>query len=98
MHIGNHVATLRKTRGWTQVHLAETAGLSASYISDIEGLRRDPTTKTIKLLAKAFKMSISEFYATSRFEISGVEAELLGLLRNGKYDEARAIIDQLEGV
>lgn len=98
MHIGQHIATLRLTRGWTQTHLADLSKMSASYISDIEAERRNPTTSTLKKLCAAFGMTLSEFYATSRFELSGVEAELLGLLRTQQWDKARAIIDSLEGV
>lgn len=97
-HIGSHIAALRKTRNLSQKRLAELSKISASYISDIEGGRRNPTTSMLTGIAKAFGMSLSELFATSRYELTGIEADLLGHLRAQEWDKARAIIDTLAGV
>lgn len=78
--------------------MAELSKISASYISDIEGGRRNPTTAMLTSIARTFGMSLSELYATSRFELTGIEAELLGHLRAQEWDKARDIIAALEGV
>lgn len=38
--LGGRIADLRKRRGWTQRKLAEEAGLSATFISEVEGNKR----------------------------------------------------------
>jgi len=44
---------LRKWRGLTQVQLAEHAGVSQGFLSDLEGRRRKASAETLQALAKA---------------------------------------------
>lgn len=58
---GQAVRTLREERGMTLEALAETAGVSASYLSEVErGLKR-PSTDVVAKIADAFGMMPSGF-------------------------------------
>jgi transcriptional regulator with XRE-family HTH domain len=50
---GERVRARRKKRGWSQERLAEECGLHATYISDIEQGRRNPSLYNVLRLAAA---------------------------------------------
>lgn len=54
MDIANYIHELRDAAGFTLMELAEKTGLSASFLSDIERGRTDPSMKTLRKLAAAF--------------------------------------------
>lgn len=53
MTIGQRIIELRIAKGFSQKTLAERSGISQSAISLIEKDQRDPSTKTLALLADA---------------------------------------------
>ncbi|CAG7616930.1 hypothetical protein PAESOLCIP111_01960 [Paenibacillus solanacearum] len=53
MSIGERIKFFRKQQTMTQVQLAERAGLSRSYLADVEGNRYNPSVDTLKSIAKA---------------------------------------------
>lgn len=52
---------MRQERGWRQLDLAEQAEINENYVSDLELGRKEVCLRTIKALAAAFEMTISEF-------------------------------------
>lgn len=57
---GKRIKRLRLERGMTQKLLAERTGVSLSYIGRLEIGRHDPQLSTLRKLAKALKVTISE--------------------------------------
>ena len=53
----------RTTRGWTQEQLAQLAGSSKGYISQLESGKRDPSAETLRSLAAAFNVDVTEMIA-----------------------------------
>lgn len=59
--LAEKVHSARIASGWSQVILAEKAGIPRSSISDIErGKKENPTIKTLWKLAHAMDMSVSD--------------------------------------
>lgn len=56
--LGRRVADCRDRLGWTQKMLAERAGLSVTFISEIENDRRAPGTDALLALADALGASL----------------------------------------
>jgi len=56
--IGERIKKIREQRSLTQSKLASKADISQSFLSDIENGRKSPTLRTIRLIAKAFDLSI----------------------------------------
>ena len=54
------VAERRKSLNLTQTELAEAVDLHRTYISDIERGARNPTLKTLKVIADGLKMNVSD--------------------------------------
>lgn len=55
--LGRRIRELRRRRGWTQVELAEYAGISSSYLAEVERGGRNPSLETILGLAAALDAS-----------------------------------------
>jgi len=60
VQFGEQVRELRRERGWRQLDLAEHAGISENYISDLELGRKEICLRTIDSLAEALDMKISD--------------------------------------
>lgn len=56
---GINLKTARKSSGITQEYLAELCDFDPTYISLLEGGKRNPTLTTIAILAKNLKCKIS---------------------------------------
>lgn len=57
---GQHLATLRKTRGWSQERLALESGLARSYVGGIERGQRNVALINICILADTLGVAPSE--------------------------------------
>jgi len=55
-----NIKKLRQKLGLTQKELAEKAGLSVSYLTDIENGRERPAIKTLARIAKVLGVSIND--------------------------------------
>lgn len=51
--LGKAVRQLREKQGMTQEQLATATGLQATYLSDIERAKRNPTWSTVVTIARA---------------------------------------------
>ena len=61
MDIGNNIRILRKAKGMTQEQLASSAGLSRSYIADLERNRySNPGIDIVAVIAKALDVQPSK--------------------------------------
>ena len=58
MRLKDKLRELRTGRDLTLKNLAETTGLSVSYLSDIERGRTNPSLKTVEALADALNVSV----------------------------------------
>ena len=57
---GNPIKVWREFRDMSQQQLAEIAGISKPYLSQIENDKRRGTTEVITTIAKALKISVDE--------------------------------------
>jgi DNA-binding XRE family transcriptional regulator len=56
----NRIRVWREYRGLSQAHLAEQAGISAAYLSQIEGGKRDGTAEVLSKLAAILNVSLDD--------------------------------------
>jgi transcriptional regulator with XRE-family HTH domain len=63
VRVGRRVRELRKAKGWNQDDLALHIGLGRTYISNVEGGRKNPSLRSLEIFALGFKMTLSEFLA-----------------------------------
>lgn len=62
INIGKRIKNLRKQHGWALRALAKRSGLSANAISLIEREENSPTVSSLRRLAAAFNVPISDFF------------------------------------
>lgn len=58
--VGSAIARRREAKGWTQAQLAEAAGLSQPYVSQVEAGTREPSLVVLRDLAKALGVTVDE--------------------------------------
>jgi XRE family aerobic/anaerobic benzoate catabolism transcriptional regulator len=63
VQVGERIRALRKARGWRQIDLAESAGISENYVSDLETGRKEVCVRTLQTIAKVLDKSLSDFFA-----------------------------------
>lgn len=51
--LGNNIKRIRKEKEWTQEYLAEKAGISVPFMTQIELARKQPSLEVIEKIAKA---------------------------------------------
>ena len=56
MNLGAKIKELRLKKKIKQIDLASTAGISNSYLSDIENSRTEPSLKTLMKIARALNV------------------------------------------
>jgi DNA-binding XRE family transcriptional regulator len=61
----NPIKVWREYRGMTQQQLAETAGISTPYLSQIETGKRAGTTDVLRAIAKTLKVTLDDIVAQS---------------------------------
>ena len=63
MDIGARIRALREAKGYTVNRLANLAGVSQSYLRDVELGNKNPTVNIVADLCWALGISLQEFFA-----------------------------------
>lgn len=71
--LGSTIAQLREKKGWTQGELGRMVGMTQSSISRIEKGQSSPDANQVRVIARAFGMSATDF--TSIVEDAEARAE-----------------------
>lgn len=58
--LGERVRALRRSRSWRQDDLAQHAGLTRTYISNLEKGKKNPSLRTLEILAVALDKTPAE--------------------------------------
>lgn len=66
MDIGPRLIELRQAKGYTTNRLANLAGISQSFLRDIEHQKKRPTVDTLSLLCDALGLSLRDFFDTDQ--------------------------------
>lgn len=64
--IGAKIRKLREEKDWKQGKLATKAGISPSYIPDLENGKKCPTVEVLDYICCALGISLSEFFADDK--------------------------------
>jgi transcriptional regulator with XRE-family HTH domain len=92
--LGKRVKEERLRVGLTQEALAETVGLSAVYIGQIERGERKLSLESLVSVANALNVSVESLLRDStEGNINSIITELVDLLRNHTYEEISLVTD-----
>jgi transcriptional regulator with XRE-family HTH domain len=70
LQIGSRIKAIRKERGITQTDLALKAGISRTYLADLEGDRYAPSLKILGVIAESLNLKLSELIEDEEMELS----------------------------
>lgn len=93
--IGQRVRALRQQRGLTLHALADEAGLSDRFVSDLEGGRANISVLNLAEVADALGVSLPELLQESNGASRSQIVALLGLRGAGKTTVGRALAERL---
>lgn len=74
--LGGRIALLREERSWTQKVLAQNAGISVAFLSEIENDKRNPSTEVLLRIADALGASL-DYLVTGRTEVEASRRPLV---------------------
>lgn len=97
LNIGCNIKKYRKIRGYTQQELSERASISRSYLGDIEGGRYNPSIETLKDIADALNVDVSNLMGDGDIR-KGVRIPVLGRIAAGIPIEAITDIIDFEEI
>jgi transcriptional regulator with XRE-family HTH domain len=63
--VAKNLQRLRRERGLTQEELAHKADIHQTYLSGVEGGKRNPSVGVLERIATALSADISEFFSKS---------------------------------
>lgn len=92
--LGEHVAKLRRDRGFTQEQLAERMGVSRNHVADIELGTRNTGVFSLLMLARALDVSGGEILfvftpgGAAEAEAGDVRVRFLGVTRASPVDDS----------
>jgi transcriptional regulator with XRE-family HTH domain len=69
MDIGNRIIGLRKELNLTTNKLANKAGVSQSYLREIELGKKNPTVETLSYICEALNISLKDFFTEEEYAV-----------------------------
>lgn len=78
LYVGRAIKLCRSQKSWTLSELSKRTGLAASHLSMIERNQRDPSMKTMEVIANTFNMPLNVliFLAAEPKDLAGMSDEL----------------------
>lgn len=91
--LGNNIITLRKEIGWTQEKLAEKAGISVPFMTQIELGRKSPSLEVIEKISLALGVPYFQLFITenstnnlNQYALHIIEKDLIQYLTENIHD------------
>ena len=80
--LGHNIRQLRIQNGWTQEKLAEKAGISVPFMTQIELARKSASLEVIQNIATALGVSYERLFKTETSQKTDTEFMLLNLKKD----------------
>ena len=95
MDVGKRITELREKRNITTNKLANTAGISQSYLREIELGNKNPTVEMLSYICYALNISLREFF---NVEENKIEPSLMMALEKLSETEQRKLADFITAI
>ena len=97
MDIGKRIISLREQKGWTTNRLANTSGVSQSFLRAVELGQKGISVESLSAVCWALGVSLETFFAQCP-EDGSVEAQLLFKVRQLSPAQRQALLDFLNSI
>ena len=95
MNVGKRITYFREQKGITTNKLANLAGLSQSFIRDVELSNKSITIDNLAIVCDALQISLKDFFDEPLESSEAINKELLGLINNLTSEQKLKLIDFL---
>jgi transcriptional regulator with XRE-family HTH domain len=99
--LGERIKELRKLRGLSQEALAEKAGISSQYVSNIERGKENPTLDLLFQLADALKVGLADlcdYETVKKMDQRRLQSDLRDLMKTAEPERLGMAIKVLKAV
>lgn len=98
MNVAERLKFFRESRNLTKSRLAQLAGVSQSYISDIEAGKKNPTVEVLSRICDALGISLVEFLSgeTNETGLNPETARFAKIVEKLPAEERRALMQYVE--
>ena len=92
--LGMRIRGIRRRRGLSQDGLAERAGISAQYVSNIERGKENPTLDLLIRLADALDISFGDMCDVDALELSkqNLQSAIQRIVESGDPEQLRVVL------
>ena len=97
MDIGKRIISLREQKGWTTNKLANTSGVSQSFLRAVELGQKGISVESLSAVCWALGVSLETFFAQCP-EDGSVEAQLLFKVRRLSPAQQQTLLDFLNSI
>lgn len=98
MDIANRLRLLREKAGWSQNKLAYEAGVSQSFINQIEAGQKQPSYEVLRNICAALGLTLSEFFADEPSDMPSELRQLLDAAKKLTPEEQQALTTFLKAI
>ena len=95
MNVGERIIYFRNKQGITTNKLANKAGLSQSFIRDVELSNKSITIENLVLVCDALKITLKDFFDEPEKSSDLIDKELLSTINNLTIEQKTRLIDFL---
>ena len=82
MEVGKRIVELRERKNMSTNKLANLAGISQSYLRDIEMGKKNPTVEMLSYICFALGISLQDFFTERKSQINPYLLSAIGLLND----------------
>jgi transcriptional regulator with XRE-family HTH domain len=95
MKTGERITYYRKSRNLTTNKLANMAGLSQSFIRDVELCNKSITVDNLELVCEALNITLQDFFDEPKEDVNQVDKDLLAVINKLSIEQKIKLRDFL---
>lgn len=96
MEVGKRIVELRERKNISTNKLANLAGISQSYLRDIEMGKKNPTVEMLSYICFALDISLQDFFTEQKSQINSYLLSAIGLLNDEEQTKLSEFICTLK--
>ncbi len=96
MEVGKRIVELRERKNISTNKLANLAGISQSYLRDIEMGKKNPTVEMLSYICFALDISLQDFFTEQKSQMNPYLLSAIGLLNDEEQTKLSEFICTLK--
>ncbi len=97
MDIGSRITELRKAKGISTNKLANLAGVSQSYLREVELGKKNPTVETLSYICFGLDTTLQAFFTTDKEQVNPILLSAAARLSESEQIKLAEFINEIKG-